>query len=219
MNIEKIINDKLLSDEEGKPKRERSGKYSPSYFGRCLRLQYWNRKDEPITNPPDLKGLKAMKQGVELHKFAQSHFPKEVCEITIETEHVKGRADLVYPDIVYDIKGCQEWQYKRYWNIPTPKLVEAKLNNWLQVGWYGLELGKTYVSLIPWVYGTYVRFEHVIFTKQIEDKVKEEVKTLVDIWDRQWLPLPKPRAFGGHECNYCSWKDKCEEISDGIKQD
>ena len=73
--IEKLIDDYLLAEQTQRAKKERSGLWSPSSFGRCFRYQFWNRKNEPQTNPPDLRALKIFKVGNIFHDFIQSMLP------------------------------------------------------------------------------------------------------------------------------------------------
>ena len=215
-SIEKVLKEKDLArnaDRAGRPHR-----FSPSSFGRCYRLQYWNRKAEPISDPPDTKGMMKMAEGTKTHEMVQSYLPKEVVEVEILTDDVKGYADIVTEDCVYDIKTCDEWQFKRYWRIPTDKAVLAKSSNFLQVCWYALELKKKYACIIGWIKGTLreeCRVEHKIEAMEFYPQLVEELDTLRMFWLKEELPPAVPRAFGGYDCNYCNWRTKCKELEHG----
>jgi len=212
VSVKNYIDNSLLKEQEDKKDRDRSGKYSPSSFGRCYRLQWFNRRNEPITNPPDLKALRKMAQGTATHKLNQDRLPKEKCEILVETLDVKGFADIV-DEIVYDIKSSEEWLVKKYWKRPTTFVIEDKYESFLQVAWYALELQKEFASILPLPFGTLIPYgiEHTIRVADWVDDIACELYHLRMYWDLG-MPPALPRAYNGMECNYCSWKDKCKEI-------
>lgn len=209
MSVLKLIEEDILKQETEKPHREKSGKFKPSNFGRCYRLQVLARLDYPISNPPDIKSLKRMEEGTNTHKLNQSHLPPEICEIPIETEDILGRADIVLPDCVYDIKCQEEYQIKRYWNKPIEVLLNDKFTNWLQVGWYGVALNKPFVGIFPCVYGMFIALKHRIPIEAIKEDVEKEVTQLKEFWECKILPPACPRAYNGRDCQYCAWQITC----------
>jgi hypothetical protein len=216
--IQQLINKALLKEQEDRKDRQRSGKYSPSSFGRCFRLQYWNRKNEPESNPSGISSLISMAEGTIWHRQLQSYLPKEKVEVRVETDDILGFVDWVEDDCVYDFKTTEEWKFKRYWNIPTTKIWETHTENYLQVGWYGLELKKPKCCLVGAVKGS-LSEKGMVYHYQPVEALKSailcEIEALQKFWAEQKLPPAKPRAFGGNDCTYCSWRDKCKEIENG----
>ena len=214
-----LVDASLQAEQDARKDRERSGKFNPSSFGKCFRAQCWNRLDEPQTNPPDIKGLRRMKQGTYTHKLNQAHLPKDQVEVKVETDDVLGFADFVSPQGVLDYKCSDGWNIKKYSSIPTPAYIEDNPDKFLQVAWYALELKKEDITIAPTPFGEFNNLLHTDKTANWKDKVDAEITTLMGYWGKGELPPAKPRCYGGKECNYCSWKDKCKEETDGYKRD
>lgn len=210
--IEKMINDALLAEQEKRKGRVRSNKWAPSSLGKCYRAQFWNRKNEPITNPPDLRGLQRMAQGKWTHTMIQSYLNKDITEVKVETEDILGFCDINL-DKIWDIKCCDEWQFKRYHNIPTPRFFEHNEHMFLQVGSYSKHLDKKNIVIRSNIFGSFTHKDHEIEYDKIAPKVDLELETLRRYWKEDKLPLAKARLYNGHECNYCNWKKKCEELN------
>src|SRR3990172_13175395 len=64
--VQQLIDEALV-----RPEREGSGKYKPSNFGRCYRMQYWARKNEPQSNPPDERTLRVFKCGNHFEEWVK----------------------------------------------------------------------------------------------------------------------------------------------------
>ena len=213
MTTDEYIEQSLLAEQEAKSKRERSGKFSPSQFGRCFRAQYWNRKNEPVSNPPNVESLKRFEEGTATHQLIQKRLPKGMVEVKIDTEDVIGYADIVEEDGVIDIKSAEEWKYKRYHNIPTEIFIEKNPKHFLQCGWYACMLRKKYIRIRSNVTGSLSVYTiHEQLTIDWKDKIQHEIDMLREYWKKDELPPPEPRAFGGKECNYCSFKEKCNDL-------
>lgn len=218
--IQDMINKALVRKE-----RERSGKWSPSSFGKCYRAQYWNRKDEPKSNPPDERTLRVFKCGDLFEDFVAGLIMKDNhCEqqVLIETDDVKGFADFVFENEVTDIKSQHSksfWYMAKYKNDDIKK---DKYPNWLQVGYYARELKKEFMRLV------FISKDDLCikeFVQKLDDywlaEIEKELITLRGLWSKQGLPPAKPRCEprkdGTYwECDYCNWKDKCKEIEDGV---
>jgi DNA-directed RNA polymerase subunit RPC12/RpoP len=211
--IQDLIEKQLLLEQDKRKDRERSGKFSPSLFGRCYRLQVWNRLNEPQSNPPDIKSLISMKEGTIHHQILQGYLPKEQVEVRIETDDVLGFCDYLPDDCAYDFKTTEEWKFKRYYSIPTKKFREDKKENFLQVGWYALERNRDKCCIIGAIKGLLGK-NSMVFHYQDVEKIKgdivNEVETLKTCWDKlPELPEAKPRAYNGNDCQYCSYKTLC----------
>jgi len=221
--IQELI-DKALSEKE---ERVRSGKYSPSSFGRCYRLQYWNRKDVPKTNPPDERAERVFKAGNLFHEFVQGVIlkahPEAQKEVSIEDEDFKGYADLVMSDEVTDIKSQHS---KAFWyrnGKPWAEIEGQIKHHILQVVWYAVRLGKTNARIVYVSKDDLCIQEYLIEVKKWQQTLQDEVDILKALWLGQELPLALPRAYGvdkngkSKDCLYCSWKDLCrktEEMND-----
>lgn len=197
-----------LAEYEASLKRIRSGKFSPSSFGRCYRYQIWNRKNEPVSNPLDVKVLIKFEQGTATHRMIQRDYPPEALEKKIEIEDVKGYSDIVL-SAAYDIKSTEQWSYKRFWLRPLKFLEADQYGAFLQVCWYALELGLKEAVILPTPFGMYPTVECRVQAEDWRDDVECELYHLRMYWDLGDAPA-EPRAYGGRECTYCSFHDKCK---------
>jgi len=217
ISIQELI-DKAL---ERKGDRIRSGKYSPSSLGKCFRNQYWNRKNEPQSNPPEDRVQRVFKAGNLFHEFVQDiilvNNPLAQKEVLIETEDFKGFADLVLEDEVIDLKSQHSkafWYRKGMtWNELEPKL----LCNILQVVFYALNLGKARARLVFISKDDLCIQEYSFEVSKYQEALKQEITVLMDFWRRQVLPPAIPRAYPDKdgkpvECKYCAWKNTCEKL-------
>lgn len=212
-----------------RPDRERSGKWNPSSFGRCYRQQFWNRKNEPKSNPPDERSIRVFACGQLFHDFVQGIIAGDNLfgkEVLIESDDVKGFADLVSDNEVIDIKSQHS---KSFWYMSKFKnddIKKEKYANWLQVGYYARELGKKFMRLVfvskdDLCVQEYVQPLDEYWLKQIE----AELTALRYLWGRavrQEIPKASPRcepnAKGEFwECDYCNWKDKCFKMEGKAK--
>jgi len=216
MSIQEMITKALLDKQEKKKNRTRSNKFNPSSFGRCYRNQYWNRQDEPVTNPVNVKSLMNFEEGSYTHSLIQDQLPVEMVEKEIDSEDVFGRADIVEEDAVTDIKSAEARGFKAFHDIPSDKFVDKNPHYFLQTGWYACMLKKKYIRIRSNVKGSLQSFRiHEQPTELWKDKVQHELDMLRMYWDKQELPPAEPRAFNGRDCTYCAWRKKCDEVEDG----
>lgn len=222
-SIQELIDATLIKKE----KRIRSHKFSPSSLGRCYRNQFWNRLNEPITNPIDARTERIFKAGDFFHNFVQEliikNIPGASAEVLVETPDFKGYADLVLSDEVIDIKSQHSkafwYRSKLEWKDLEPKLY----CNILQVCFYAVWLRK---PLEP------AKKARLVFISKddlciqeypidVEGKWTQEVikecEILQTFWKEQKLPKAQPRAYDGKECKYCLWLTKCNKIEKGEK--
>lgn len=208
-----IVDNELLKEQAERKPREGSGKFKPSNLGRCYRLQVLARLNIPISNPPDLRGLKNIAQGVATHKLNQRYLPEDMCEVKIETEHFLGYADIEEENAICDIKSSEEWQIKKFWYKPVEVLVKEKYTAWLQTGWYALKRNKPYTTILPTPYGNFIKKSYSVLTESLREDIEKEESTLIKFWEDKIIPCADPRAFKGKECTYCSFKDTCDTFS------
>ncbi len=224
--IQELIDKALIR----KP-RERSGKFSPSSFGMCYRAQFWNRKDEPKSNPPDSRTLRVFKAGQLFEQLVKDLIISDNsdwvdCGIgAIECEDVKGFADLLNNKIseVADIKSQHS---KSFWWMAKKNcdIKKEKYHNWLQVLYYARELNKGFGRLVFISKDDLCVQEYV---QPLDDywlgELKNELAMLRLLWKDGRLPPASPRCEQNKKseywmCNYCNWKDKCAEI-EGIEKE
>lgn len=218
--IEQIIDESLVREP-----RKGSGKWSPSLFGRCYRLQYFNRKVEPQTSPPDKRTLRVFKAGNLFERFVKDLIIKEgngwvdCGKEPIESEDVLGYADLKCDNEVADVKSQHSksfwWMLKKNCDIK-----KEKYTNWLQVMYYTRELKKDFGRLI------FISKDDLCIQEYVQplnnywlDMLGFELDMLRLLWRKQILPPAEPRCFmkkdgTSNECKYCSWSDKCKEIEE-----
>jgi hypothetical protein len=210
MIIEKI--DKfLLEEQEKSSKRIRSGLWSPSSFGRCFRYQYWNRLNEPITNPVDAKTLRVFSIGKLFHNFFQNILKGEhQCEVMIKTEDSLGYADLVSIDEVADIKSVKSYSFKlmkdkkKKFDFRADKMPEI-----LQTTFYGKNLNKPKGRIIFVEKNNMDVIEFTFDIAEFIPMLDKELEILNNFWNAKVLPPNNPRCYGGNECSYCGFQDKC----------
>jgi len=208
MQIQKTINDKTIAEQESRNVEDRGGLWTPSRFGRCFRFQYWTRSKEEPTNPPDISALKRFKLGNLIHNWVQSQMDCEK-EVEVKLEDLIGYADLVDEEYVADIKSVSDWAYK-YISRPDCDIKAEKYPNWLQVGCYAviLKRPKTKLFFVN-TKDIHKTCEFELETLSLVDDINKELSTLRDYWSAQKLPPAQPRCYGGKECNYCAYMDKC----------
>lgn len=209
--IEKLINDTLLKEQEDRKSRKRSGRWNPSSFGKCYRAQYWNRKNEPVTNPPDARNLRVFKAGKLFHDFVQGYIPNQEKEVICDKDDIFGYADIVTTDSVIDLKSQHS---KAFWYMEknTYDITEEKKTNWLQVACYAWILGKKWCKLCFISKDDLCIKEYAMPTEKWIPKVEAELDKLRLAWNLDKLPSAQPRCYNGKECKYCGFTDKCKEI-------
>lgn len=213
-SIQEIIDAELF--EESQKERTSSGKWKPSLFGRCYRLQYWSRKGIPPTNLPDPRTLRVFKCGNLFHSFVQDtvikRYKEVEKEVLCETDDIRGYADLIGDGEVVDVKSVHS-KFFHYTKKSKDILGEHK-NQVLQTSWYAIEKNLKKGRLC-WVSKDDLCIEEVGW--DITDKIKHELNDvelfeLRNFWEKEELPPPCPRAYNGKECGYCQYLDLCVKI-------
>lgn len=222
MKIQDLI-DKHLKEEREIP-RERSGKFSPSSFGRCFRNQIWNRANEKQSDPPDERVLRIFAIGNILGDWVQTiivmNFLYVEIEKKVETENVLGYADAILEDEVIEIKSIHS---RGFWHMDKEdfQIAENKKEHILQAMTYAFFLNKKSIKLV------YISKDDLCmreFNIQVTDEWKQKVTEEIQMLDMHWdnyktngiLPDAKPRAYiskdGPLDCTYCNFRTKCEAI-------
>ena len=217
MSIQKLIDDNLQQIQDERKTRVRSGKISPSSLGGCFRKQIYNIRNVAPSNPPDGRTLRVFKAGQLFHDFVQSFLPKESTEVEVETDEIKGFADIVGRDTVYDIKS----QHSRgFWYMQKKgyDVKKEKANNWLQLACYGKLLKKPKLCLMMVSKDDLCINEYTEYTRDWEVALDNELKMLGAFIKSDDLPPKEPRLFNGKECSYCNWKTLCKG-KDGKRKD
>jgi hypothetical protein len=219
-NIQQLIDSVLLEKESLKSTRHRSGKWSPSQFGKCYLAQYWHRKNEPISNPIPVRTLRKFAVGKIFHDFVEGLLPEHLTEVKVETDDILGFADIVLDDCVIDIKSAHTNDFRRFWSKDYD-IYKGKSTNWLQVATYAKLLNKSWCGLFFIGKDDLCVEQYVAKTSQFEKDIETELEILRAYWRKGELPKAEPRAYNGKECGYCSYKDKCgvkDEVPNAGKQ-
>lgn len=216
MTLSQMIDEKLIKEQETRKDRIRSGKYNPSYFGRCYRLQVFNRANVPQSNPADILGLRKFAVGKLFHTFVQNLLPEHRNEVLVETEDILGYADIVIDSeqTVWDIKSQHS---KSFWYMEKSQDIEKdKETNILQV--------MAYVYLLNFQWGKLCFIskddlciaQYAFHIDKWKARVEKEIEALRYWWDvyknEDSLPPAEPRAYNGKDCEYCNWKDHCFKL-------
>ena len=199
----------LQERQDERKTRKRSGKISPSTLGRCYRYQYWYRKGEEPSNPPDARALRVFKVGDLFHTFIQQFFETEDVERIVEVDDIKGYADIVTKDEVVDIKSqhSRAFWYMKKDNYDVAKEKEPQI---LQVMTYVYLLKKKYGRLVFVSKDDLCVEEYVFDIENWRERVEKELALNRAYWAKEELPEAEPRAYGGQECKYCSYRDRCK---------
>jgi len=221
--IQKLIDAELIKEQEARKDRVRSGKISPHMLGRCYRAQYWNRKNEPQTNPPDVATLRKFKAGTLFHDYVEQFLPKHETEVKVETEDILGYADIVPEDCVWDVKSIHS---RAFWYMEKNdyNINKAKYGNILQVMTYAMLLDKPKGGLIFISKDDLYSAEYVFGLDNWKPQVESELERLRAAWMVQELPPGRPRAYTNakgeiKEGVYCGWQTKCKELGfDCVKE-
>jgi len=227
MNIQQLLNEKL-SKEQDERKHEPSGCITPSSLGQCFRRQLWKRRGEPVSNPPDERGLRIFKMGHTIHDFVYSLLPEGTqTEVEVKLDDVLGYADIVTDEMVIDIKSVHS---RKFWYMGRKKATKTtpeegeqeaverfrtdQKDNILQVMAYCFLLNRpmgslVYVSRDDWCINQY-KFELKDWTTEVTD----ELFILRKFWENGETPRAVPRLYkqkdGKYkECSYCQFLDTC----------
>jgi len=215
-SIQELVDLELGKKEE----RIRSGKFSPSLLGSCYRRQWWNRANEPQTNPPDERSKRIFACGNLFHDFVQSVITKNNKDIEIEklveTEDFKGFADIVNGEEVIDLKSQHS---KSFWYMQgktKEEIGKEKFNNFMQCAFYAVNLKKPLIRLV------FISKDDLCI-QEYPDEVypywagllDEEITKLQWYWKGKTLPPAEPRLYPQkdgtyRECTYCAFLDKCK---------
>jgi hypothetical protein len=220
--IQKLINDSLLEEQNKRKDRESSGKISPSSLGWCFRRQVYKLTNAPESDPPDERALRVFKCGKLFHDFVQGYIPKDSVEILVETDDIKGYADIVGKDTVYDVKSQHS---KSFWYMNRKEdydVKKEKYSNWLQLACYGKILKKEKLCLVIISKDDLCINEYAEFTKDWIEELDKEIQTIKDTLklykETNELPERLPRLYSGKECKWCGFKTLCGGVN-GDKRD
>lgn len=217
--IQSLI-DEALKTESGK-ERKRSGKFSPSQFGKCYRAQVWNRSGEPKTDEPEERVLRVFKAGNLFHNFVQGVIKEEnpsiETEVMVSEDDIVGFADIVNGDSVTDLKTVHSMAF--HWMTKEGDISESKKPNILQVAYYARMLGKKKFSLCYISKDDLCIQEYAfILNSKWDFELDHELAAIRMAWklftEKGILPADEPRAYKDkkgnfRECSYCSWATRC----------
>ena len=216
MAIQDIIDEYLL-EEQNEP-RTRSGLWSPSSFGRCFRNQFWNRKDEPQSNPMTGLALRQTSRGKLTHKWMQGILLKKIpsarAEVEVKTADIHTFIDIVTNEEAIEIKSQRGRAYEAtHYKSQTP-ITQKHYGHFLQTVSGAIHTERDVGRLIYVNAETHQAIEYRFpITGEAVGKFEAELRELNSYWPNE-LPPAKPRAFPNkqgisQDCQYCSFRDKC----------
>lgn len=218
MNLVDQVVEQMIRKEEEENKRERSGLWNPSSFGRCYRYQIWNRRDVEKTNPPDMRALKIFRLGKLIHTDVQSHLNPTGVEYEATVEDVHMFVDYLTETDVWDFKSAGAWQFKKV----TGKDYDVEKDNesyCLQLMSEVVLLDREVGHLVFIEKDTYATKEFIFKVEDWRERVEQELVTLRGLWENGGVPSAMPRAYGLKECNYCPFLDKCNGVENNTPKD
>ena len=210
--IGSIVDKHLLWQQERSEKREKSGRWHPSSFGKCYRSQYWQRLNEPKSNVLEAKTLRVFAIGKIIHSFIQnivSKYEYSIIESVIDNEDVLAFVDIVGIDEVIEIKSVRSFGFRMI-KKEGFDLVRDKEPELLQALYYGVKKEKKQVRLVFVDKDTLEFMEFVVEVEPFVPLLKIEFEILNAYWDKKELPPMLPRAYKGKECKYCGYANKCK---------
>ena len=218
-SLQTLLDHSLIKEQAKRKDRVRSGKFSPSSFGKCYRSQIWNRANVEITNPPPVETLRIWAIGHLFHNWMQSVLPKHETEVKIEDIDILGFADVVFPDTVEDIKTIRSYGWNKI-NKVGYDITKDKMEEVLQVVWYAGRIGKKMAKIIKIEKDGCKIKEFLFFVEEHIEDVRKELKALRAYWKiykmNEILPPAEPRTYGGKECKYCGFSNKCQILEKEI---
>src|SRR3990167_1672833 len=213
-SVQQIIDESLV-----RVPHEHSGKFKPSNFGRCYRLQIWARRDFPESNPPSPRELRLFKCGNHFEDWVKSLILQDGTgwvdgnteEQVIECEDVKGFCDLIRSNEIADIKSQNSKAF--WWKAKEIKMGkdirDIVHHNWMQVMYYVREKQKQFGRLI------FISKDDLCISEYIQSwddywrgEIDMELNVLRDYWADKILPPAEPRAWKS-ECDYCQFAQAC----------
>lgn len=225
-SIQALVDESLKA--ENSKERKRSGKFSPSLFGRCVRAQVWNRANEPKTDEPQERLLRVFMVGKLFHDFVQKVITKENpdirTEVVVSEDDIVGYADIVNGDTVIDLKTVHSGAF--HWMTKEEDISESKKPNILQVMYYTRMLNKKaatlcFISKDDLCLQEYTFILNERWNKELDDELSALRKAWKEYEKDKTLPKDEPRAYKDKktgkfkECQFCSWKTACNKNEKG----
>tara|TARA_Y100000310_G_scaffold318706_1_gene373087 strand:+ start:542 stop:1198 length:657 start_codon:yes stop_codon:yes gene_type:complete len=208
--IEELLNKYLEKEIKKEDKRVRSGKWSPSSFGRCYRYQYWNRMNEKHSNPVDVYAMKTFALGNLIGGYIQGIISGQVLSViesNISTVDCEAYADIELQDEIVELKTIHPFGFKQL-KKKDFDITQSKIHNILQCMYYAIKLTKNKGRLVYISKDTMEIKEFVFDTVDWINRVDEELRILNSFWKQKKLPPAMARL--SWDCNYCNFKNKCK---------
>ncbi len=214
-DFDQLLKDDINKEIEKRKGREKSGKFSPSRMGRCLRFQYWQRMNEPETDPIPIEVYKKFRAGNIYHHDLQSLV--ENTEVKFENDNFICFADHVAQNEVVDFKTVFSSQYRIMKTLTKQELIKDKTQYIMQLMAYCYFLEKPIGTLVFVNKDDYDILQLSVELSEYKDIIEKEISDLLDIWEKKELPPPIPRCYIKkktgipQECAYCNYRTKCKE--------
>ena len=207
-----------LLDQQLKSEREerKSSRFHVSSAGQCYRKRYWQRANQPQTNPPDERGLRIFAVGNLFHEWIQAKLGLMGILISkeqpVKDEHRSGRIDAVTLQdgqyIIYDFKTVHS---RKFWYLTKKNETDPQYAHQIvtYLDMLGGQFGNPQLRILYISKDDLALEEIVIRPQDWTRAVQEDWDEMIDYWERGVLP-PAESKFGW-ECKYCNWRDLCKE--------
>lgn len=223
--IQPILDKHFLALKE---EREPDGFFHPSSLTGCARQAVYERTGTPKTDATDVRNVRIMARGTDMHEEIQGlmlqEFPGFLAEVPVEYGLVRGSCDGLLPmgdgvtlaeSLTAPVYELQEFKSispiakKFKGSLPKPEhVMQARIYAWgLENTGYLIDgIRISYFDRDDWSVQEYevqpwTDEEALVFENQLDDLE----------WHAQEGSLPERKEQGYWLCRYCSFRTRCWE--------
>jgi len=225
------------SDAHNEKRGSDTGEWHPSSMTECLRQAVYSYRGEPVTNPSQMRNLRIMDRGTEVHEVIQDlmhdRYPGFESEIKVNALGVKGSCDGLLPigegfpynygneiddvDQMQPVYELQEYKSispmgKRYLNGPKEGHVKQARIYYAALEDRGYLLDGIRIVYFDRDDWSVIEFEVEPWTVEGVESFKDELEDLQAHADEGTLPAKK-RPDSKNKmfwlCRYCPYADTC----------
>lgn len=212
--IQPILDKHFLALKE---EREPDGFFHPSSLTGCARQAVYERTGTPKTDATDVRNVRIMARGTEMHEAIQSillqEFPGFLPEVAVEHPLVRGSCDGLLPIgdglELQEFKSISPMAKKFKGSLPKPEhVMQARIYAWGLKG-MGYLIDGIRISYFDRDDWSVQEYEVQPWTDEEELAFENQVDDLE--WHAQEGSLPERKEPGYWLCRYCSFRTRCWE--------